>query len=130
MKNFVQLGGTITVLAPSNVTSGAVVIVGSIVGIATADAATGAPVEISTEGVFTLPKSVGSVLAQGAMAKVSAGIVGSAGAIAIGWVVAAAASADPTVNVRLTPGISPSATTLAAESARASGHQPEHGHAR
>ncbi len=126
MKNFVQLGGTITVIAPSNVTSGAVVIVGSIVGIATADAVAGAQLEVSVEGVFQLPKSLGSVLAQGATAKVSAGIVGSAGAIAIGWVVADAASADPTVKVRLTPGISPSATTLAAESA---GHQPaEHAH--
>ncbi len=97
MKNFVQPGNTITVIAPSNVTSGSLVIVGSIVGVATADAVTGAPVEISVEGVFTLPKSLGSALAQGATAKVSAGIVGSAGAIAIGWVVADAASAAPTV---------------------------------
>jgi predicted RecA/RadA family phage recombinase len=129
VKNFIQPGGTITVIAPSNVTSGVVVIVGSIVGIAAFDAPTGQPVEVSTEGVFTLPKVLGDALAQGATAKVSAGIVGSAGSIAIGWVVAAAASGSTTVSVRLCPGISPTATTLAADSAGApKTHQPGHEH--
>jgi hypothetical protein len=50
--------------------------------------------------------------------------------IAIGWVTADAAANDPTVNVRLCPGISPTATTLAADSAGAHGYHLEHAHAR
>ena len=56
MKNFIQEGKTITVTAPSAVTSGQYVVVGAIRGVAAYDAAQGEPVEVTTEGVFTLPK--------------------------------------------------------------------------
>ncbi len=101
----------------------------------------GTPVEISTVGVFTLPKTVGGALAAGDVAKVSAGIVGSAGAIPIGWIVSDAASAANTVLVRLVPGIGGAAAVLAetagatrehgkpTEHAKPEHHKPEHEHA-
>jgi predicted RecA/RadA family phage recombinase len=56
MKNFVQTGDIVAVPAPADVTSGDMVVVGSLFGIAATDAASGDAVEIATEGVFTLPK--------------------------------------------------------------------------
>lgn len=56
MKNFVQPGRIVSVTAPAAVKSGEFVVVGSLFGIACADAAEGSPVEIATEGVFELPK--------------------------------------------------------------------------
>lgn len=57
MKNYVHPGDTITVVAPSNVASGDLVIIGGLVGVAVADADSGAEVEIMTRGVFDLPKT-------------------------------------------------------------------------
>lgn len=65
MKNYIQPGKTVTVTAPGTVTSGQLVVVGSLVGVAAFDAASGAEVEIDTEGVFTLPKVVADAIAQG-----------------------------------------------------------------
>ena len=56
MKNYVQEGKSLTVTAPAAVTSGQYVTVGAIRGVAAYDAAQGEPVEVATEGVFTLPK--------------------------------------------------------------------------
>jgi predicted RecA/RadA family phage recombinase len=56
MKNYVMEGKTITVTAPAPVASGQFVTVGAIRGVAAYDAASGEPVEVATEGVFTLPK--------------------------------------------------------------------------
>ena len=59
MKTYVQPGNTITLTAPYAVTSGDGLLVGSIFGIASGDAALGEPVETSLVGVFDLTK-VGS----------------------------------------------------------------------
>jgi predicted RecA/RadA family phage recombinase len=56
MKNYIQDGDTITVTAPSNVTSGDLVQVGRIRGIATTTVLSGAPVALKTTGVFSIPK--------------------------------------------------------------------------
>lgn len=56
MKNFVQCGDTLTVPAPADVDAGGVVISGSLVGIASADAASGDDVAVVTEGVFEIAK--------------------------------------------------------------------------
>jgi predicted RecA/RadA family phage recombinase len=56
MKNFVQHGDTLTVIAPAAVGSGEGVLVGSIFGVAVTAAAGGADVPIKTTGVFDLPK--------------------------------------------------------------------------
>lgn len=57
MKNYVQRGDVLTLIAPYAVASGAGLLVGSIFGVATADAASGAEVETKTEGVFDLAKT-------------------------------------------------------------------------
>lgn len=60
MKTFVQPGETITLTAPYAVSSGGGLKVGSIVGIALADAANGASVEVLVEGVVTHARATGS----------------------------------------------------------------------
>ena len=59
MKNYVQPGNTITLTAPYAVTSGDGLLVGSIFGIASGDAALNDPVEVALTGMFDLTK-VGS----------------------------------------------------------------------
>jgi predicted RecA/RadA family phage recombinase len=56
MKNYVMEGKTITVTAPAAVASGQFITVGAIRGVAAFDAASGEPVELTTEGTFVLPK--------------------------------------------------------------------------
>lgn len=56
MKNYIQSGDTITVPSPADVKSGELVVVGELFGTAEFSAAAGDPVEITTKGVFTLPK--------------------------------------------------------------------------
>jgi predicted RecA/RadA family phage recombinase len=57
MKNFIQPGDTLTVPAPSGgVVSGALVIIGSLIGVAGSTAAAGVDVAVKTTGVFELPK--------------------------------------------------------------------------
>jgi predicted RecA/RadA family phage recombinase len=115
VKNFVQPGNVITVIAPAGgVTSGAVVILGALVGVAATTQAAGAEVEISVEGVFDLPKTPADALVQGAVAKVTpaTGIVGAAGTAAIGWVVQAAPSGSNTARVRLCPSIAGTPTVF------------------
>lgn len=57
MKNYIQPGAVVTVIAPDTVTSGAIVTVGLLVGVAQHDAASGAAVEIATQGVFEVAKT-------------------------------------------------------------------------
>lgn len=64
MKNFVQNGDVISVLAPYTVASGQGVLVGALFGVAATDAGNGASVEIKREGVFditALPADAGAV---------------------------------------------------------------------
>jgi predicted RecA/RadA family phage recombinase len=65
MKNYVQEGRTVTVAAPADVASGALVVVGAIIGVAAFDALQDADVEITTQGVFELPKVGTDVIGQG-----------------------------------------------------------------
>jgi len=67
MKNFVMEGRTITLTAPYAVTSGQGLLVGSIFGVASADAAISTDVESVLEGVFTLTKATGAAWAVGAL---------------------------------------------------------------
>lgn len=58
MKNFVQPGHNITAVAPAGgVSSGDPVLIGNVFGVAAFDAIAGAEVELSTVGVFDLPKT-------------------------------------------------------------------------
>ncbi len=73
MKNYVQPGNTVSFTATADVVSGAVVIVGALVGIACGDVANGAQGEMQVCGVFELPKTSANTPAQFAKAYWNAG---------------------------------------------------------
>lgn len=56
MKNYIQPGDTVNLLAPYDVASGAGLLAGTLFGVASGAALSGAEVEAKTTGVFTLPK--------------------------------------------------------------------------
>ena len=58
-RNYVQPGETVTMVAPYAVASGGGILVGAVFGIALADAAPGAPVEVRRVGVFDTAKAPG-----------------------------------------------------------------------
>ena len=106
MKNFVQDGDAITVTAPANVLSGAMVTSGVLAGVAAHDALSGADVLIATEGVFNLAKTSAQAWTLGAAIYVipATGLCTTAttvGNLLIGVAVAAAANPSATGRVRL-----------------------------
>lgn len=66
MKNRVQPGRTLTLVAPYNVAAGGGLLVGSLFGVANFAALAGANVEADVEGVYDLPKADSQAWAQGA----------------------------------------------------------------
>jgi len=63
--NFIQPGETMEITAGSAISSGDVVVVGSLVCVAATDIANGATGTVYTSGVFDLPKVDAAVIAQG-----------------------------------------------------------------
>lgn len=111
MKNVHQDGRVLDVTLTAAVSSGGVVAIGKLVGIAVTDGAIGDTIAVHVEGVFQLPKLAAAVFARGAavnwdadgaQAIVAAGGVGDFNAI--GYAVEPAAANATTVLVRLTPG--------------------------
>lgn len=107
MKNYVQEGKTLTLVAPYAVPSGGGLLVGNIFGFANHAAANGAAVETSTEGVFTHAKTAAQAITQGGFVywdnanKLLTST--SAGNKLVGVAVAAAAGSDANVAVKLLP---------------------------
>ncbi|MDT8858019.1 DUF2190 family protein [Paracoccaceae bacterium Fryx2] len=105
MKTFVQAGSNLTIPAPAAVTSGGVVVAGSIIGIAAGSAAIGTPVDVVTTGVFELPKVGADVITLGDplyfVAASKLVTVTPSGNTKIGVAVAAAGAGVATVPVRL-----------------------------
>lgn len=66
MKNYVQEGRTITVVAPYDVTSGGGVKVGGLFGVANTTAVEDDPVEIDRIGVFDIAKVAATAVTAGA----------------------------------------------------------------
>ncbi|GGO26704.1 hypothetical protein GCM10010991_07610 [Gemmobacter aquaticus] len=66
MKNYVDNGDTVTVAAPYAVTSGLGALVGTLFGVAQADAANGATVVLVTRGTFDLVKAASQAWTVGA----------------------------------------------------------------
>lgn len=56
MKNFIQLGNTVTVTLTADVESGDGLLVNNLFGIAAVDGETGDEIEMQVAGVFALPK--------------------------------------------------------------------------
>lgn len=65
MTNYVQPGKILSLTAGSAISSGDPVQVGQIFGVAVADAASGATVEVAVEGVFELACASADVIAEG-----------------------------------------------------------------
>ena len=65
MKNFVQAGSAITVTAAARASSGDIVKIGNLIGVAQGSAATGEELVLAVVGVFELPKVAADVLAVG-----------------------------------------------------------------
>lgn len=63
--NAVQPGDVITITAGADITSGSVVKVGQILGVALTDIDNGSTGAVAIRGVFTVPKVSGAVIAQG-----------------------------------------------------------------
>jgi len=106
MKNYLQNGDIVRVTTPAGgIASGDPLIVGGIFGIAAYSSAEGDPVELSTTGVFQLPKASAAVLTVGARvawdntAKEVA--TPAAGRFPIGLAVEAAGNGVTSVAVRL-----------------------------
>lgn len=64
-KNYVQEGDVIQYTAGANIAAGAVVAIGQILGVALVDIANGETGSVAIEGVFSVPKVSGAVIAQG-----------------------------------------------------------------
>ena len=105
MKNFVQPGKNLELIAPRDLKSGDGFLVGSIFGVASTDAPSGSKVVGVTEEVFDLPKAAGAVT-QGAKAywDNTAFVVttNASGTVLIGAFTQAAASGDAIGRVKLT----------------------------
>lgn len=105
MKNFVQQAGIVTVAAPYALTSGMAVLVGSLFGVAAADAAIGAPVEIKLQGVFditALTADVGAVGTKMYWDAVNKRLtITAAGSTLVGCLTAAKSGTDATARVYL-----------------------------
>lgn len=113
MKNYIQPGANLTVVAPADVTSGAGVKVGVLFGVAQGDALSGADVVICAEGVFELPKTSAQAWTVGAAIYWTGSActtATTAGNLLIGVAVAAAANPSATGIVRLN-GAAPAAVT-------------------
>lgn len=105
MKNYVQRGDTLSIPAPADIASGEVVISGSIIGVAAGDALTGETVDVSTVGVFDLPKVSALAISVGDIVyyDTATDLVNktSSGNTKVGVAVTAAANPSASVNVRL-----------------------------
>ena len=105
MKNFVQMGATLALAAPYDRLSGQGMLVGSIFGVASYDALSGAVVEAQVVGVFDLAKTSAQAWTVGAKVywddtnKVCTSV--STSNTLIGVAVAAAANPSATGRVRL-----------------------------
>ncbi len=104
--NFLQQGDIVTVAAPSGgVSSGDLVIVGAIAGIALTDADATKDVNLQTRGVFTLPKLGTAVISQGAAVSwdIDPGqvVLPASGHYPLGTAIEAAGNGATTVGVRL-----------------------------
>lgn len=105
MRNFIQQGDIITVIAPVALSSGQGVLIGNLFGVATTDAVAGGSLELATQGVFTLPKAAN--IALDACARVSWDaannqiVAPASGMVPIGTVILAAANGTTSARVRL-----------------------------
>jgi predicted RecA/RadA family phage recombinase len=113
MKNYVSKGKTVSVTAPANVASGEYVSIGSLGGVAAGDAANGADLDLTCEGVFDIQKRASNVFVTGqrvfyspsaklAISATDEDSNSAADEVLIGVAVAAAGAGATSVRTRLT----------------------------
>ena len=106
MKNFIQHGDVITIVAAAAITSGKLVRANSLIGVAASDADIGEEVELKTTGVFDLDKTSAQAWAAGepiymiAASGLCTNVPGT-GNYLVGVATAAAANPSGTGRVRL-----------------------------
>jgi predicted RecA/RadA family phage recombinase len=106
MKNFVQHGEMITIIAAAEITSGQLVRANSLIGVAATDAAIGEAVELKTSGVFDLGKTSAQAWDVGQPVYMISGTgvltnVAGTGNYLVGVAVSAAANPSATGRVRI-----------------------------
>lgn len=101
MKNYVQKGDTIKSTAAADISSGDMVEVGQLVGVAIKDYATGEEVISHLEGVFDLPKKAGVAFSQGDVCYFEAGEISDVVGKVVGYAHEAAAGGDSSIRVKL-----------------------------
>jgi len=103
MKNFVEQGKTVNVVAGADITSGAIVTIGATAGIAVGDYATGETAVVNLEGVYAVTKVASGAITQGAKLYVISGEAGTTvgSNVFLGYAHSAAADGAGTVNVLL-----------------------------
>lgn len=105
MKNFIQPGEVVELVAPYTVVSGAGTLVGAIFGVAKSDVTSGNVGEYATRGVYTLAKTTGAAWTQGELLYWDDSgkkcTVTSSGNHLIGTAIAAASSGAAVGNVLL-----------------------------
>ena len=113
--NYIQAGNVVDYTAGADITSGSVVVMGNLIGVAITDIANGETGPVQIDGVFELPKVTAAVIGAGetVMWDVSAGkfddnqATPAAGDLTNGCVaVAAGENGDTTVMVKINVGAS------------------------
>ncbi len=110
MQNYTQEGRIVTVTAPYALSSGDGCLVGSLFGVATADALINTSVEIQTEGVFTLPKTSALAISPGDVLywdDVAKELNKTASGVPVAVAMATAGNPSATVSCRLNGGYCP-----------------------
>lgn len=109
MKNYIQPGETLTVIAAGTVSSGQLVVTGSLIGVANTDAVLNDELEVDVVGVFTLPKVTTDVVATGDKLYWDSGAgkltktAGTGSKPLVGYATAAAGNGVTTVSCSLIP---------------------------
>lgn len=115
MRNFIQAGETIEIVAPANVAAGVGVLAGNLFGVALHGASSGQLVQLRTEGVVDIAKAAGVVVTLGARLFWVPGSlavnVTATSQVCVGVAVAGAAAGDATVRMKIAPvAVTPSGT--------------------
>jgi predicted RecA/RadA family phage recombinase len=107
MTKFNSKGDTINYTPSADVAAGDVVVIGSLIAVASLGIAANTLGAVNVEGVFELPKAITGAIGAGALvywddtAEVVTTTEGTPALTQVGYTVAAAAETDPTVLVKL-----------------------------
>ncbi|WP_412506152.1 DUF2190 family protein [Roseovarius sp. SYSU LYC5161] len=106
-KNYIRAGQTITATSGSSISSGDIIVLGSLVGITMTDAESGEEHEVAIEGVWEVPKVSAQAWTQGAAiywdSSAYKATTASSGNTKMGYAAEAAGNPSATGRVKLWP---------------------------